>query len=135
MAEYLARELEQDDEISFASAGTSTHSRIEPSEGTRQVMDELGIDLNSHRSQSVWEVGADADVIYALSREHLDAMTARWPDRANTIHLLRIDEGSIADPYGLDLDSYRSARDEIEAAVRERAARGWDRPASADRDR
>lgn len=127
MAEYLARELEQDDEISFASAGTNTHSRIEPSEGTRRVMDELGIDLSSHRSRSVWEVGADADVIYALSREHLDAMTARWPDRADAIHLLRLDEGSIADPYGLDLESYRSARDEIEAAIRERAARGWDR--------
>ena len=132
MAEYLARELEQDDEISFASAGTNTHSRIEPSEGTRKVMDELGIDLSSQRSQSVWEVGPDADVIYALSREHLDAMTARWPDRADAIHLLRLDEHSIADPYGLDLDSYRSARDEIEAAVRERAPRGWDRNEGAE---
>jgi protein-tyrosine-phosphatase len=133
MAEYLARELEQEDEISFVSAGTSTHSRIEPSEGTRHVMDQLGIDLRSHRSQSVWEIGADADVIYALSREHLDAMTARWPDRADAIHLLRIDESSIADPYGLDLDSYRSARDEIAAAVRERAARGWDEGAEMTR--
>ncbi len=127
MAEYLARALARDDEISFASAGTNTHSRIEPSDGTRQVMKEIGIDLGDHRSQPVWEVGADADVIYALSQEHLDAMASQWPDRADDIHLLRLDGASIADPYGLDLESYRKARDQIEVAINERAATGWDR--------
>jgi protein-tyrosine-phosphatase len=70
-------------------------------------------------------VGDAADVIYALSAEHRDAMLRRWPDRDDEIHLLRPDGESIADPYGLGIDDYRRTRDEISAAVRARAAEGW----------
>ena len=127
MAEYLARELSRDDEITFASAGTGAGSRAEPSDGTREVMEELGIDVAAHRSRSVWDLGVDGDVVYALSAEHREEMVSRWPERADDIHLLRADGGSIADPYGLDVESYRQTRDEIETAVRDRIASGWHR--------
>jgi len=127
MAERLARQLTADDDITFNSAGTATHPRVEPSAGTVQAMAEVGIAVEDHRSQSVWEVGDAADVIYALSGEHRDAMLRRWPDRTEDIHLLRPDSESIADPYGLGINDYRRTRDEIEAAVAARVDTGWGR--------
>lgn len=127
MAEYLARELTPGDEVIFSSAGTGTYRGVEPSGGTVDAMAELGIDVAGHRSQSVWDVGQAADVIYALSAEQRDAMAKRWPERQADIQLLRHDGESIDDPYGMKLDEYRRVRDEIEAAVRARAAAGWKR--------
>jgi protein-tyrosine phosphatase len=127
MAERLARELTAGEADTFTSAGTATHPRVEPPAGTVQAMEEVGIAVEDHRSRSVWEVGDDADVIYALSAEHRDAMLRRWPDRGDDIHLLRPDGRSVADPYGLGIDDYRRARDEIAAAIALRVAAGWGR--------
>ena len=125
MAEYLARELTPGDDVTFTSAGTATHPRVEPSPGTVEVMAGIGVDVGDHRSQSVWDVGESADLIYALSAEHRDAMVERWPQRSEAIRMLRPDGESIDDPYGLELDDYRRVRDEIESAVRARAEGGW----------
>ncbi len=125
MAEYLARHLTPGHDIVFWSAGTGTQPRVRPSSGTVTVMTELGIDLAGHRSRSVWEDGDAADVMYALSAEHRSAMVARWPGRADDIHMLRPDGGSVDDPYGMELADYRRSRDEIANAVRARAETGW----------
>jgi protein-tyrosine phosphatase len=127
MAERLARQLTAGDDVTFTSAGTATYPGVEPSAGTVRALAEVGIAVEDQRSQSVWEVGDDADVIYALSAEHRDAMLRRWPDRGDEIHLLRPDGESIADPYGLGIDDYRRTRDEIEAAVAARVDIGWGR--------
>ncbi len=125
MAEYLARHLTPGHDIPFSSAGTGTHPRVRPSSGTVVVMAELGIDVEGHRSRSVWENGDAADVIYALSAEHRNAMVTRWPGREDDIHMLRPDGGSIDDPYGMELADYRRSRDEIADAVRARVETGW----------
>lgn len=125
MAEYLARDLSASGDVTFASAGTGTRTGGAPSTGTIVSMTEVGLDVANHRSQSVWEIGESADVIYALSAEHRDAMVERWPDRAEVIRMLRPDGASIDDPYGMELEEYRRARDEIEASVRERTEAGW----------
>lgn len=125
MAERLARHLTPGESVTFSSAGTGTRGRAQPSTGTVTAMAELGINIGDHRSRSVWEAGNEANVIYALSSEHADAMAQRWPHRVDDIHLLRPDGESIADPYGLALDDYRTARDEIDAAVRARIDLGW----------
>jgi len=125
MAEYLARELTPGDDVTFTSAGTATHPRVEPSSGTVEVMAGIGVDVGDHRSQSVWDVGESADLIYALSAEHRDAMVERWPQRSEAIRMLQPDGESTDDPYGLELDEYRRVRDEIESAVRARAEGDW----------
>lgn len=125
MAEYLARHLTPEYGMVFSSAGTGTHPRVGPSSGTTKVMAELGIDLEGHRSRSVWEDGDAADVIFALSAEHRSALVARWPGRVDDIHMLRPDGGSIDDPYGMELGDYRRSRDEIAHAIRARVETGW----------
>ncbi len=126
MAEYLARRLTPGHDIVFRSAGTGTQPLVHPSSGTVTVMAELGIDVAGHRSTSVWEDGNAADVVYALSAEHRDAMVVRWPGRADDIHMLRPDGGSIDDPYGMELADYRRSRDEIADAVLARVETGWE---------
>lgn len=125
MAEYLARDLSDDESVTFASAGTGTRPGAEPSTGTRTAMAEVGISLDGHESRSVWQVGDQADVFYVLSSEHRQALVDRWPERAGEIHMLRPDGGSVDDPYGMELDDYRRSRAEIEAAVRARNEMGW----------
>lgn len=88
-------------------------------------MAEVGIDLSDHLASEVWEIGPGADRIIALSREHLVAMRRAWPERSNSMLMLRPDGRSIADPYGLDTAAYRAARDEIAEAVAARTAAGW----------
>lgn len=125
MAEYLARHLTHGDGIVFSSAGTATHAGVSPSSGTNTVMAEIGIGIVWHRSRSVWQDDETADLIYALSAEHRRAMVARWPGRADDIHMLSPNGESIDDPYGMELEAYRRSRDQIAEAVRARVETGW----------
>ena len=125
MAEYLARSASDDDELRFTSAGISAPVGAPASSGAVLAMAEVGIDLSDHRACDVWEIGPEADLIIALSREHLATMRRAWPERADSMRMLRPDDRSIADPYGLDTAAYRAARDEIAEAVAARVAAGW----------
>ena len=125
MAEYLARAVSDDDGLRFMSAGISAPVGAPASSGAVLAMAEVGIDLSDHRACDVWEVGPEADRIIALSREHLATMRRAWPERADSMLMLRTDDRSIADPYGLDTAAYRATRDEIAEAVAARAAAGW----------
>lgn len=117
MAEYLARAGSSDPSLEFASAGTHVIAGQHPSDGAVAVMDELGIDISGHRSQTVWDVAAEADVLVALAADHVGALGRILPDRIDDIVSLKPDGGSVADPYGLSLSAYRATRVEIAAAV------------------
>lgn len=74
-----------------------------------QVMKELGIDISSHFSSRISAYHIDwADRIYCLSPSHLTALMEAVPK-----HKLRLLGHGIADPFGQDIDVYRSCRDEI----------------------
>jgi protein-tyrosine-phosphatase len=125
MAEYLARAVADDGGLWFTSAGISAPVGAPASSGAVLAMAEVGIDLSDHRASEVWEIGPEADLIIALSREHLATMRRVWPERADSMCMLRPDDRSIADPYGQDTEAYRATRDEIAEAVSARAAAGW----------
>jgi protein-tyrosine-phosphatase len=117
MAEHLARAVASSSSFEFSSAGTYAYPGQPPSDGAITVMDELGIDITGHRSQSVWEVVDNADVLVALAAEHADALHRRLPDRSADIVTLRADGRSVADPYGLTVAAYRATRTEIATAI------------------
>ena len=117
MAEYLARAASTDAAVEFRSAGTHAFTGQPPSDGTVAVMDEIGIDISDHRSQSVWTVADDADVLVTLAAEHAAALHRVMPDRTDDIVALRSDGGSVADPFGGTIAEYRAAREEISAAL------------------
>ena len=53
------------------------------------------------------------------------ARERRYEELAERVELLRPDGGDIADPFGGDLEVYRTAREEIAASVRARATEWW----------
>jgi protein-tyrosine phosphatase len=107
--------------LSFASAGTGTLDGMQASEGSVIALQERGLDLHDHRSRALTrELCARATRIFCMSGSHRDAVLDLAPDAAAKTALLRPDGGNIADPYGGELPDYRSARDEITAAIGER---------------
>jgi protein-tyrosine phosphatase len=105
------------------SAGTGTEDGRPASAGAISVMHELGIDLTAHRSRTLATAlggGKRPDIIYALEPNHAAALRSRYPEVADRVAVLRPDGKGVPDPYGDDLEVYRSARDAIRAAVTER---------------
>jgi protein-tyrosine phosphatase len=125
MAEYRARSTCDDDTFRFASAGTAAAEGAPASSGALLAMAELGIDIADHRATDVRRLAADADLLFGLSSEHVSVMRRTWPDLADRIHLLHPDGRSIPDPYGQDLAAYRTIRDQIAEAIRDRAQANW----------
>ena len=52
----------------------------------------MGLDLGDHETQPLTEpLVRHADVIYAMSRAHREAIVAQWPSAAERTRLLSVD--------------------------------------------
>jgi protein-tyrosine phosphatase len=92
-----------------------------------QVLREDGLDLTPHRSRGVR--GSDlrtADVVIAMSLDHLDALEELFPDGADSRYLLRAFESGpeptggapeLVDPIGTDLETFRRQYEQIKVCV------------------
>ena len=123
MAEYLLRDKiqrELPNAIVAASAGTDTDGGSSAMDVTVKVMNEIGIDVYSHRSQPVTrKLLEQCDVVLGMTREHFktvqkynsdgsDVTTlSAYPDRPSR------DTRDIEDPFGQSIDRYRFYRDYI----------------------
>ncbi len=78
------------------------------------AMLEKGIDITGHLSrQMTYEDAEKADVIVCMSASHADVLEALGIDK------LKIFVLGINDPFGGDMDTYRTCRDEIFGAIDE----------------
>jgi protein-tyrosine phosphatase len=104
--------------LSFGSAGTGTLDDMPASDGSVQALREIGIDLDAHRSR---EASRDllqrADLVYCMGHSHLRAVQSLLPSLGAKAQLLAPSGDDIADPFGGELDDYRTARDAIAAAI------------------
>lgn len=109
--------------LAFASAGTGTLDGMPASDGSLAAAAEIGLDLSAHESRMVDRATIDrADRVYCLAASHVRAVLAKMPSAKDKVELLRPDGRDIADPYGGDLDDYRTTREQIATAVRARVA-------------
>ncbi len=92
-----------------------------------EEMRERGIDMRAHRSQPVTgELMEAADLVLAMTRNHVEALQAAFPDQAAKVHLLSTVVGrvhDIADPYGGSRKEYATIAGDLDALV----AAGYDR--------
>ncbi len=125
IAEALARRLAAErnlSEISVGSAGTAAWDGAPASDGALLVAMERGMDLSTHRARLLTrELVSGSDLILAMGPHHLERIEALGG--TGKTHLLssyaskgRTDR-SITDPFGGDLDVYRSAFDELDREV------------------
>jgi arsenate reductase len=109
MAEGWARHLGAG-RVEAHSAGVSP-TRVVPA--TVEVMAEAGVDISSQYSKAAdIFVGEEFDYIITLC-DNARETCPYFPGEAKRLHW------PIDDPYGLDLDAYRRARDDIERRLEE----------------
>ena len=79
------------------------------------------IDLGDHRSRNVTpELMAEADLVLAMTRQHVEALNAAFPDHAHKVALLSEMVGQtydIRDPYGGTRLEYKYTARELEQLV------------------
>ena len=121
LAEALARHVAQQRglDITFGSAGIGAALGSPATDGAILVGLERGVDLSRHRSRPLLPGAVDKNtVVLVMAPGHVSGARAAAPNAR--IYLL--DEYAsngesmrqVADPYGGDLDDYRSAADAIE---------------------
>ncbi|MBL8026994.1 MAG: low molecular weight protein arginine phosphatase [Fibrobacteres bacterium] len=100
------------------SAGTGARNGAPASQLAAKVMKENAINLEKHSSRLITKELADsADLILGLSESHVNAIKEAFPESAGKVFLLSeysgIGGGGINDPFGGDIDTYRTVRDQI----------------------
>ena len=99
--------------IQVKSAGMS-FSGDPASTNSVRVMNELGIDISSHRSALITASHIEwADRIYCMTSSHKNALKEAGADQSK---LFVLGDG-IPDPFGRDIDAYRLCRDKIIRAI------------------
>lgn len=85
------------------SAGLSNYDGDAPSEYACEALDEIGIDIRSHRSRHVvYEDIKEADSIYVMTQQHRDVILESIPEAEGKIRVM-----DIPDPFGQPLARYR----------------------------
>ena len=125
MAEALCRDMMakrlgcgidelEDRGVLVMSAGIAAMSGGRAAAEAVATMDELGLDLSGHETQPLTEpLVRHADVIYAMTRSHREAIVAQWSSAAERTRLLSVDGSNISDPIGGQIDRYRRCAAEL----------------------
>jgi protein-tyrosine-phosphatase len=111
------------DDLLLESAGTSAWDGQPASDGALLVGLERQLDLNEHRSRTITPALVDAqDLILTMGPHHRDQVEAMGGTGKtfllSTYASHGADDKPISDPFGGDLETYRTTADELEAAIR-----------------
>lgn len=125
MAEGIARRLTASrglGDVHVESAGTSAWDGAPASDGALLVSMEQGLDLNAHRARVLSrEIVMQAEVILVMSGHHRDRAHALGGEGRTfllTDYASRSSLGNpVLDPFGGDLDTYRSTYAEMEREI------------------
>ncbi len=131
MAMVLMRKRLQDrdlkEEWKVGSAGTWGIGGAAATLTAQEAMEERGLSLVDHRSQSVSrEVLEEYDLILTMESNHKEGIQIEFPDLAHKVYLLsEMVSGwwDIEDPVGDPIDSYRSTATAVDEILDE----GFDR--------
>lgn len=97
------------DNVVVESAGISAFLDDPATENAVLALQELDIDISNHRSQRInLQLIAEASLLIAMDYMHYDILKEYAEDK-----LMLLGEG-IPDPYGMNLEVYRSCRNAIE---------------------
>ncbi len=103
--------------IAAMMGGRASHESV-------YVMQQCGLDLTNHVTQPLTEpLVRHADVIFAMTHSHREAILAQWPSAAPRVKLLCRDGAEIFDPIGGPLERYehcaRQLHEEISLRLEE----------------
>ncbi len=121
MAEALARDMVArkglQGEIEVVSAGIAALPGSEASPQAVAVMEEMGLDLRSHRASLLTRRDVEeADLVLTMTRGHKKMVREMAPDLAEKIFTLAEYAGrggDVPDPFGGPVDVYRQCAGEL----------------------
>ncbi len=111
MLTYLLRDALKQEGIpcEVSGAGTDTRDGAPPSPHAITVMHEIGVDISENRSrQLTFDIADEADLFVALSVAHGVTLAFQYGVKPEKII---VPGDGIADPFGRDLETYRTCRD------------------------
>lgn len=126
MAEGLFRKMVEESgaDIIVESAGIGARDGSAPSTHSVTVMAEEGIDISGQRSQMLTpELLDECSHVFGMSRSHIDAIRAYFPESQEKTFVLRefiVSEEmdiDVSDPIGMDVDEYKLTRNLIKEAL------------------
>ena len=126
MAEGIFRHMVRNrGDFRIFSAGVGAVDGQPPSTHAITACRELGIDISRQRSRALTaELVNEADYIFGMTMNHVDAMLMLFPHAAERIFLLRefddsleAYEKNIPDPIGMPFEVYAQCRDEIKYGI------------------
>lgn len=101
------------------SAGISTFDGGDISENSFNVMREEGIDASNFRSaQLTFEMLEEADMVYAMTANHVNILRECAPQFAEKITTL-LPQQDVSDPFGGNLDCYRKTFEMMKSKLQE----------------
>ncbi len=127
MAEGLFRAITREHlpTARVSSAGTSAWPGQAASPETLELLRLDGLDLPEFRSRPLDEqILKEATHVFAMTRDHLRAIEARFPEFADKAYLVtefvaddRIRDSDVPDPIGLGLTAYKDTRNTLRLAL------------------
>lgn len=118
MAEGLFKALngEQKTGLEAISAGIFTNNGMSASENAVIVAKELGADISNHKSQMLnGNIVNDAKYLVCMTGAHYDQILLKFPNVSDK--LFTLSPTDIDDPFGGNIDEYRSCATQIKSAV------------------
>jgi protein-tyrosine-phosphatase len=108
--------------VTFASAGTSAWEDAPASDGALLVGIERQLDLNGHRARPLTPaLVAEADLVLGMGEHHVERATVLGGEGKTFLLTSYASSGAdthtVEDPFGGDLDRYRSTAAELERLV------------------
>lgn len=104
------------------SAGVSAYEGTTPSINAIKALKDCGLDISNHLSQQLTQEIVDHSLaIFCMTTTHQHILLDEFNVNPNTVHLLRdflpTQDKNIPDPFGQNLDAYKTCRDHIVEAI------------------
>lgn len=125
MAEAIAKNIAENRgiDIEISSAGIHAFAGDGASVNAVKVMEEMGIDVACHIAKPVSkELIEDNDLILTMTKSHKDTLIFLYPSAKDKIFTLMEyagKDGDIVDPFGGDVNVYRSCAEQLKNLIEE----------------
>lgn len=130
MAEYFCKDMiSKRDNVAepflagydIESCGTSASDGVPPFNNTLETMNAYGIDISGHLSRGIRKNEViDADRIFVMTEAHREQVCRIVPEICGKTELLDPDGENIADPYGGNMEIYRTSAKHIKDSLERR---------------
>jgi len=126
MAEALMKKIAEEKgiDVNVKSAGIYALDGQEASKEAVYVMREEGIDISNHRANLLYRnLVEDAHLILTMSKSHKQQLLSKYDFLKGKVFTLKeyaySKEEDVEDPFGMGIEVYRKAKEEIKEAIKE----------------